>query len=87
MACRSWGETCAAYRFLGNPDVEWQGIMAPHWAQTQKRMSAYPIVLCLQDTTKRDFNGQDAAGLGPLNYEARRGAARHVCAPDLCGHA
>jgi hypothetical protein len=23
------GETCAAYRFLSNSDVEWQDIMAP----------------------------------------------------------
>ena len=40
-------------------------------------MSAYPVVLCLQDTTELDFNGQDAAGLGPLNYEARRGMYVH----------
>lgn len=73
MACHSWSETCAAYRFPGNPDVEWQDIMAPHWEQTQIQMSAYPIVLCLQVTTELDFNGQEAAGLGPLNYEARRG--------------
>ena len=52
MACESWSETCAAYRFLGNPDVEWQDIMAPHWEQTQKRMGAYPVVLCLQDMTE-----------------------------------
>ena len=77
MACESWSETCAAYRFLGNPDVDWQDIMAPHWEQTQKRMRAYPIVLCLQDTTELDFNGQEAAGLGPLNYEARRGMYVH----------
>ncbi|WP_441294944.1 IS4/Tn5 family transposase DNA-binding protein, partial [Massilia antarctica] len=31
MACESWSETCAAYRFLANPDVAWQDIMAPHW--------------------------------------------------------
>ena len=30
MTCRRWGETCAAYRFLGNQDVDWQDIMAPH---------------------------------------------------------
>ena len=77
MACHSWGETCAACRFLSNPDVEWQDIMAPHRKQTQKRMSAYPVVLCLQDTTELDFNGQEAAGLGPLNYEARRGMYVH----------
>ena len=72
-ACDSWSETCAAYRFLGNDDVEWRDILAPHWAQTQVRMGAHPIVLCVQDTTELDFNGQDIEGLGPLNYEARRG--------------
>jgi hypothetical protein len=77
MACHSWSETCAAYRFLGNPDVEWRDMMAPHWEQTQKRMSAQPVVLCLQDTTELDFNGQETAGLGPLNYEARRGMYVH----------
>ncbi len=33
--CESWSETCAAYRFLANPDVEWKDIMAPHGEQTQ----------------------------------------------------
>jgi len=76
-ACDSWSETCAAYRFLGNSKVEWREIMAPHWAQTQSRMHAHPIVLCIQDTTELDFNGQEMEGLGPLNYEARRGMYLH----------
>jgi hypothetical protein len=77
MACDGWSETFAAYRFLGNPEVDWCELMAPHWEQTQKRMSQHPIVLCLQDTTELDFNGQETAGLGPLNYEARRGMYVH----------
>lgn len=77
MACESWAETCAAYRFLGNPDVDWRDMMAPHWEQTQRRMRAHPVVLCLQDTTELDFNGQEAEGLGPLNYEVRRGMYVH----------
>jgi hypothetical protein len=77
MACHSWAETCAAYRFLGNPDVDWRDMMAPRWEQTQKRMQIYPVVLCLTDSTELDFNGQEAAGLGPLNYEARRGMYLH----------
>jgi hypothetical protein len=36
MACHSWGETCAGYRFLSTPDVEWQDIIAPHWEQTRR---------------------------------------------------
>lgn len=76
-ACDSWSETCAAYRFLGNADVEWRDILAPHWARTQERMHAHPVVLCIQDTTELDFNGQETTGLGPLNYEARRGMYLH----------
>jgi hypothetical protein len=76
-ACDSWSETCAAYRFLGNDDVEWEAILAPHWGRTAERMRAQPVVLCIQDTTELDFNGQEIDGLGPLNYEARRGMYLH----------
>lgn len=67
----------AACRFVNNDDVTWQGIMTPHWERTEKRMSAHPVVLCLQDTTELDFNGQKMRGLGPLNYEARQGMYLH----------
>jgi hypothetical protein len=77
MACNGWAETMAAYRFLANDEVEWADILAPHWAQTQQRMSAHAVVLCLQDTTELDFNGQQIEGLGRLNYEARRGMYLH----------
>jgi hypothetical protein len=40
-------------------------------------MAAQPVVLCLQDTTELDFNGQQAKGLGPLSYEAQRGMYMH----------
>ena len=40
-------------------------------------MQAHPVVLCLQDTTELDFNGQRIAGLGPLSYEAQRGMYVH----------
>ncbi len=76
-ACNSWSETCAAYRFLGNTKAAWRDILAPHWEQTQVRMRAHPVVLCIQDTTELDFNGQEIEGLGPLNYEARRGMYLH----------
>lgn len=76
-ACNGWGETMAAYRFLGNETVDWREIMAPHWRQTQRRMQSEPVVLCLQDTTELDFNGQDIEGLGPLSYESTRGMYLH----------
>jgi hypothetical protein len=77
QACHGWGETMAAYRFFDNDKVEWHAILEPHWLQTQKRMQAHPVILCLQDTTELDFNGQDAIGLGPLTYEAQRGMYLH----------
>ncbi|MDT4844556.1 IS4 family transposase ISAzo5 [compost metagenome] len=76
-ACDSWSETCAAYRFLRNTDVAWDAILEPHWASTQERMRSQSVVLCIQDTTELDFNAQDIDGLGPLNYEARRGMYLH----------
>jgi len=72
-ACDGWGETIAAYRFLGNESVDWRDIMAPHWQQTRLRMQSEPVVLCLQDTTELNFNGQEIDGLGPLSYDSQRG--------------
>lgn len=67
----------AAYRFFDNASIDWRAIVAPHWEQTEQRMAAQSVVLCLQDTTELEFNGQDAFGLGPLSYEAQRGMYLH----------
>ncbi|MBS1191953.1 MAG: transposase [Rhodocyclaceae bacterium] len=40
-------------------------------------MQQHPVILCLQDTTELDFNGQRIAGLGPLSFEAQRGMYLH----------
>jgi hypothetical protein len=77
-ACRGWGEAMAAYRFFDNDSIDWRALMAPHWQQTQQRMALQPVVLCLQDTTELEFNGQSAFGLGPLSYEAQRGMYLHT---------
>ncbi|MFC0695928.1 IS4 family transposase, partial [Paraburkholderia humisilvae] len=66
-----------AYRFFDNDKVEWHAILEPHWQRTQERMQAHRVVLCVQDTTELDFNGQGAIGLGPLTYEAQRGMFVH----------
>lgn len=76
-ACHGWSETMAAYRFLGNDAVDWQAILAPHWEQTRRRMQGHAVMLCLQDTTELNFNGQEIDGLGPLCYEAQRGMYLH----------
>ena len=77
-----WAETQAAYRFFdqasaGKRSLGWQSILDPHIAQTEARMRQHPVVLCLQDSTELDFNGQGIDGLGPLSYEAQRGMYLH----------
>jgi hypothetical protein len=76
-ACQSWAETAAAYRFLRNEEVSWDKVLAPHWQASQARMAQHKVVLCIQDTTELDYNGQDITGLGPLSYEAQRGLYLH----------
>lgn len=89
-ACGDWSETQAAYRFFEQSSDQkralgWQDILAPHMERTEARMRQHPVVLCLQDTTELDFNGQETAGLGPLSHEAQRGMYLHptyVVTPD-----
>jgi len=76
-ACNGWPETLAAYRFFEHEDVEWSDILSPHQQQTQTRMREHAVVLCLEDTTELDFNGQQIEGLGRLSYEAQRGMYLH----------
>jgi hypothetical protein len=76
-ACGGWGETMAAYRFLGNEKTSWQDVLKPHINCTLQRIAAYPVVFCLQDTTGLDFHGQQISGLGPMCYEAQRGMYLH----------
>lgn len=76
-ACDGWSETMAAYRFLGNEEVEWTNMMQPHWERTAARMQQHAVVLCIADTTELDFNGQEMEGLGPLSFEAQRGMYLH----------
>ena len=77
QACGDWADTQAAYRFFANDKVDWQAILAPHIKNSVVRMAAHDVVLCIQDTTELDFNGQKATGLGPLSYESQRGMYVH----------
>lgn len=81
-ACADSIETQATYRFFDQAKeskqaLKWEDILTPHLQCTQARMGQHPVVLCLQDTTELDFNGQDIEGLGPLSYEAQRGLYLH----------
>ena len=77
-ACSGAAETKAAYRLLSHEAVGWRDILAPHMAASSRRMSSEAVVLCVQDTTELNFNGQAIAGLGPLSYEAQRGMYLHA---------
>jgi hypothetical protein len=76
-ACESWAETAAAYRFLRNEEVGWDDVMTAHAQASRARMREHAVVLCLQDTTELNYNGQAMRGLGPLSYEAQRGLYVH----------
>ena len=81
-ACNGRAETQAAYRFLDQASAAkrglgWEPVLAPHMARTEARMAEYAVVLCLQDTTELDFNGQAIDGLGRLSYAAQRGMYLH----------
>ncbi len=77
-ACSGAGETKAAYRLLAHDAVGWSDILEPHLQCSLQRMASERVVLCLQDTTELDFNGQAIDGLGPLAYEAQRGMLLHA---------
>ncbi|MEA3644014.1 MAG: IS4 family transposase [Lamprobacter sp.] len=76
-ACGGWAETQGAYRLFRQESFDWMDLLEPHRACTTQRMASHPVVLCLQDTTELDYNGQQIKGLGPLSYEAQRGLYLH----------
>ena len=51
QACEDWADTKAAYRFFDNNKATPQGVHTPHQQRTVERMSQYPLVLAIQDTT------------------------------------
>lgn len=77
-ACGGWDETRAAYRLFDHEQVTAQQVLEPHYACSEQRIREHPRVLCIQDTTELDYTGKsDIEGLGPLNYETRRGLYLH----------
>ncbi len=78
IAAMGWGETKAAYRLLGNEQVDPLAILKGHADKSLERAQKYPVVYGIQDTTELDFSSQPGiAGLGRLNYEARQGFYVH----------
>ncbi len=77
-ACGGWDETRAAYNLFAHPKVTMQQVLEPHYQRTEQRLGEHRTVLCVQDTTELDYTGKnDIQGLGPLNYESRKGMYLH----------
>ena len=71
-------ELKAAYRFFDNSQVDTDGILAPHIAQTLDRMSQVPVVLAIQDTTEFNLAHLHATeGLGYGTGGNERGFMMH----------
>jgi len=71
-------ELDAAYRFYGNELVTPNKILQAHINATIKRISTFPTVLLIQDTTDVDMKHMsDVKGLGFLNDTKRPGCSCH----------
>lgn len=66
-ACGSPAATKAAYRFLENPRVTHEELMACHILNTIERCNELPVVLVPQDTTEVDYTGRQAEGIGYIH--------------------
>jgi hypothetical protein len=70
----SWDALKGAYRLLGQEDVTYAALMAPHWQQTREAAGQEPLVLMVQDTTEVDHTHHPSiAGLGPIGNGKGRG--------------
>jgi hypothetical protein len=83
QSCQGWAETQATYRFYSNESFDHAALIQPHYDSTEARIRASQskVVLCVQDTTELNYNGQQIKGMGRLSYDAQRGMYLH---PTLC---
>lgn len=64
----SMAKTKAAYRFLSNPAVDAETVLAPHIDATAARVREHALVLAVQDTTTLNYaTHRLTEGLGPIN--------------------
>lgn len=67
VAARDDAALEGTYRFLSNPQVTSEAILAGHYARTAERASAYESVIAIHDTSNFEFGGDAVRkGLGPL---------------------
>ena len=62
LASQDWAGTKAAYRFLDNPRVDEEAILAGHFQATRSRFAASPgLALVLHDTTELSYQRGEIA--------------------------
>lgn len=78
VACRTWKETLAAYRFFNHEDVTEKVILSPHYDATLERIKKEKVALIAQDTTDIDFSGRKSLeDMGYLENESSQGFYLH----------
>jgi Transposase DNA-binding len=87
FACQDWANTKAAYRFLSNPKVNEEAILAGHFQATRSRFAATSTpILILHDTTGFTFARKDRAPIGILHKSfMRRGKKGRPLHSVVCG--
>lgn len=68
----------AAYRFLGNAEVDATDVLAPHRRETVARCAERQTVIVAHDTTDFVFPGEKRRGLGRMRGRLERGFFAHV---------
>ncbi len=71
----SWNDCKAAYDLIGNDNVNFAAITAPHYAATRARTEGTWLVI--SDTTETHFPGLQVQGLGPTGDGGGRGFLLH----------
>jgi hypothetical protein len=78
QAFTQWKELKAAYRFLDQPKVTWEGIQSAHWERTYGACCQAGEYLLLEDTTELDYSFHPATEeLGPIGNGRGRGLLLH----------
>jgi len=68
LACQDWAATKAAYRFLDNPRVDEQTILAGHFEATRARFAALKSpTLVLHDTTELSYQRKEPGAIGKMH--------------------
>ncbi len=74
-----WAQAKAAYRLLEQPDVTYDGVIAPHLERVRASCRQAGEYLLVEDTTTLDFTAHVAAQ--DLGASAMMAAAAYLCTP------